>query len=118
MSNIVQKFRYLLATKRLIKQAIIDMGVDNVSDVFRSYPDKIREIRQLRAELFQLTTFPVEIQNGVLDIGFLENNIDVREDVVLITSVNPEDIYELEGAELDSHDDGNEAGSGDGGFVP
>lgn len=43
--NVADKLRYLNQTKRLIKQAIIDKGVDVSSiEPFRNYPNKINEI--------------------------------------------------------------------------
>ena len=45
MDNITTKFEYLLETKDLIKQAIIDKGVTvSDTDTFRSYADKISSI--------------------------------------------------------------------------
>ena len=47
MGSIADKLNYLLETKRLIKQVIIEKGVEvSDSDSFRSYIDKISEERK------------------------------------------------------------------------
>lgn len=45
MGNLSEKIKYLLETKKLIKEAILDMGVVVYNtDTFRDYVDKIRNI--------------------------------------------------------------------------
>ena len=109
MGTVIDKVRYLLETKRQIKQAIIDMGVQNVSDVLRSYPDKIREIEQMRTELMQMTLVEAPISLSV-DISLVNDIINVSQELVIITSVNEEDIYVVAGDDPNASGDDGEYG--------
>lgn len=60
MSTITEKLNYLNETKSLIKQAIVDKGVDvSDSDTFRSYADKIDTI---------------SANNNIIDLNLPTNN--------------------------------------------
>lgn len=95
MGTIIDKLRYLLDTKNLIKQAIIDSDVQTESTRFRDYPDLIRSIPRIQNGVLQCTPVHIEKVNNAVEIGYKNDVLNVQESPVIIQLVNSEDVYQI-----------------------